>query len=215
MGARMLVQVWKVAPALAAGNAVILKPSEYASVTSLELGAIAGEPYGRAVQELDYIEHILHWEHHFGASSDMLVGCHAEAVRLPAGVLNVVTGLGGDAGAPLSGHPGVNKISFTGSVETGRRVNLAAAANLRPTSMVQHDHCLLLYPLPSIPGVCIAAPVSCRQATRHCQNNWAPALQELGGKSALIVFEDADVDKAVEWAMVRPHGGLSLRMCCD
>ena len=70
--------------------------------------------------------------------------CHAEAVRLPAGVLNVVTGLGGDAGAPLSGHPGVNKISFTGSVETGRRVNLAAAANLRPTSMVRHDHCLLL-----------------------------------------------------------------------
>ncbi len=43
MGAHMLVQVWKVAPALAAGNAVILKPSEYASVTSLELGAIAGD----------------------------------------------------------------------------------------------------------------------------------------------------------------------------
>jgi acyl-CoA reductase-like NAD-dependent aldehyde dehydrogenase len=51
-------------------------------------------------------------------------------------VLNIVTGLGADAGAPLSGHPGVSKISFTGSVETGRRVNLAAAANLRPASMV-------------------------------------------------------------------------------
>jgi acyl-CoA reductase-like NAD-dependent aldehyde dehydrogenase len=47
MGGHMLVQVWKVAPALAAGNAVILKPSEYASVTSLELGAIAGEHDGR------------------------------------------------------------------------------------------------------------------------------------------------------------------------
>lgn len=65
-------------------------------------------------------------------------------MKLPAGVLNVVTGLGGDAGAPLSSHPGVNKISFTGSVETGRRVNLAAAANLRPTSMVRHVHCRLL-----------------------------------------------------------------------
>jgi acyl-CoA reductase-like NAD-dependent aldehyde dehydrogenase len=53
------------------------------------------------------------------------------------------------------------KVAFTGSVATGRRVNLAAAANLRPTTM------------------------------------------ELGGKSALIVFEDADIDKAVEWTMVR------------
>ncbi len=131
--------------------------------------------------------------------------CHAEAVKLPAGVLNVVTGLGGDAGAPLSGHPGVNKISFTGSMETGRRVNLAAAANLRPTSMVQHDHCLLLYSLPSAPGVCNAAPVSCEQATRPCQSKHqdrlALALQELGGKSALIVCADADVERAVDLAI--------------
>lgn len=65
---------WKVAPALAAGNTAILKPSEHASVTSLELAAIA------------------------------------QAVGLPAGVLNVVTGLGVDAGAPLSSHPGVAKV---------------------------------------------------------------------------------------------------------
>lgn len=61
--------------------------------------------------------------------------------------------------AGCSSHPGVSKVAFTGSVATGRRVNVAAAANLRPTSM------------------------------------------ELGGKSALIVFEDADVADAVEWAM--------------
>ena len=61
-----------------------------------------------------------------------------------------------------SSHPGVSKVAFTGSVATGRRVNVAAAANLRPTTM------------------------------------------ELGGKSALIVFEDADVADAVEWAMVSP-----------
>jgi betaine-aldehyde dehydrogenase len=59
-----------------------------------------------------------------------------------------------------SGHPAVAKVAFTGSVATGRRVNLAAAANLRPTSM------------------------------------------ELGGKSAIIVFEDSNVADAVEWVMV-------------
>lgn len=119
----MLMAVWKVAPALAAGNAAVLKPSEHASVTCLELAAIAMD------------------------------------VGLPKGVLNVVTGLGPDAGGPLSSHPGIAKVAFTGSVETGRCVNMAAAANLRPTSM------------------------------------------ELGGKSAMIVFDDVDVDKAVEWCL--------------
>lgn len=66
---------WKVAPALAAGNTAVLKPSEHASVTCLELAAIAME------------------------------------VGLPNGVLNVITGLGTDAGAPLSSHPGVAKVS--------------------------------------------------------------------------------------------------------
>ena len=60
-----------------------------------------------------------------------------------------------------SGNPAVAKVAFTGSVATGRRVNMAAAANLRPTTM------------------------------------------ELGGKSAIIVFEDADIANAVEWVMVR------------
>jgi betaine-aldehyde dehydrogenase len=133
----MLMQVWKVAPALAAGNSVVLKPSEYASVTSLELGAIAGGSDGRSL--INLLDHIMTSSANTITRAVNDVGIvHAEAVKLPAGVLNIVTGLGADAGAPLSGHPGVNKISFTGSMETGRRVNLAAAANLRPTSMVQH-----------------------------------------------------------------------------
>ena len=126
---------WKVAPALAAGNTAVLKPSEVASVTCLELGAIA------------------------------------EAVQLPPGVLNVVTGLGSEAGAPLSASPAVAKVAFTGSVATGRRVNLAAAKNLRPATM------------------------------------------ELGGKSCVVVFDDADVEHAVEWVMVRALGQAGSRAC--
>ncbi|GBF99899.1 betaine aldehyde dehydrogenase [Raphidocelis subcapitata] len=119
----LLMATWKVAPALAAGCCCVLKPSEAASVTCLELAAIASE------------------------------------AGLPAGALNVVTGLGAEAGAPLCAHPGVAKLAFTGSTATGRSVALAAARNLRP------------------------------------------ATCELGGKSALIIFEDADLDKAVEWVM--------------
>ncbi|KAK9851874.1 hypothetical protein WJX84_006565 [Apatococcus fuscideae] len=83
----------------------------------------------------------------------------AVEVGLPPGVLNIVTGLGHDAGAALSSSPRVAKVSFTGSVATGRRVGQSAAANIKPSTL------------------------------------------ELGGKSALIIFEDADVNDAVEWAM--------------
>ncbi|KIZ01547.1 hypothetical protein MNEG_6416 [Monoraphidium neglectum] len=119
----LLMAAWKVAPALAAGCCCVLKPSEVASVTCLELAGLASD------------------------------------AGLPPGVLNVVTGLGQEAGAPLCSHPGVAKLAFTGSTATGRSVALAAATNLRP------------------------------------------ATCELGGKSALIIFEDADLDKAVEWVM--------------
>eukprot|EP00199_Chlamydomonas_sp_CCMP681_P000647 CAMPEP_0119108230 /NCGR_PEP_ID=MMETSP1180-20130426/13534_1 /TAXON_ID=3052 ORGANISM="Chlamydomonas cf sp, Strain CCMP681" /NCGR_SAMPLE_ID=MMETSP1180 /ASSEMBLY_ACC=CAM_ASM_000741 /LENGTH=500 /DNA_ID=CAMNT_0007093821 /DNA_START=78 /DNA_END=1580 /DNA_ORIENTATION=+ len=119
----LLMAAWKVPACLAAGNCCILKPSELASMTCLELARI----------------------------------CHD--VGLPAGVFNVVTGLGMDVGAPLSAHVGVDKISFTGSTATGRKVATEASANLRPVAM------------------------------------------ELGGKSPMLVFEDADVSKTVEWAM--------------
>lgn len=106
-----------------AGCCMVLKPSELASLTCLEFGAIC------------------------------------DAAHVPAGVVQIVTGLGAAVGAPLAAHPRIQKISFTGSNATGRLVAAAAARNLTPCSL------------------------------------------ELGGKSALIVFEDTDLDKAVEWAM--------------
>jgi len=119
----LLMAAWKVAPAIAAGCAVVLKPSEYTPLTALELAQI---------------------------SSD---------VGLPAGVLNVVTGLGQDAGARLASHPDVRKLAFTGSVPTGVSVATAAAKDVKSISL------------------------------------------ELGGKSPIVVFDDADVDQVVEWVM--------------
>jgi betaine-aldehyde dehydrogenase len=89
--------------------------------------------------------------------SSLLLGELCFEAGLPAGALNVVAGLGPDAGAPLSNHPGVDKLSFTGSQATGSRIMAAASAGPRAVSM------------------------------------------ELGGKSPLIVFEDADINGAVDW----------------
>ncbi|KAG0529016.1 hypothetical protein BDA96_05G062100 [Sorghum bicolor] len=119
----LLMATWKVAPALAAGCTAVLKPSELASVTCLELADICKE------------------------------------VGLPSGVLNIVTGLGPDAGAPLSGHPDVDKVAFTGSFETGKKIMAAAAPMVKPVTL------------------------------------------ELGGKSPIVVFDDVDIDKAVEWTL--------------
>ncbi|NWA00165.1 aldehyde dehydrogenase family protein [Pseudomonas gingeri] len=83
----------------------------------------------------------------------------ADRIGLPAGVLNVVTGLGADAGSPLTEHPGVDKLAFTGSVPTGARIMSAAARDIKNISL------------------------------------------ELGGKSAFIVFDDADIEAAVEWIL--------------
>ncbi|XP_020203480.1 betaine aldehyde dehydrogenase 1, chloroplastic [Cajanus cajan] len=95
----LLMATWKVAPALAAGCAAILKPSELASVTCLELGEICRE------------------------------------VGLPPGVLNILTGLGPEAGAPLAAHPDVDKIAFTGSSATGSKIMTAAAQLVKPVSL--------------------------------------------------------------------------------
>jgi aldehyde dehydrogenase (NAD+) len=86
------------APALAAGNTVVVKPSEYAATTILRVAELAS-----------------------GAG-------------LPPGVLNVVVGAG-DAGAALVAHPGVDRLTFTGSVTTGRRVAVAAAQRLVPVTL--------------------------------------------------------------------------------
>jgi betaine-aldehyde dehydrogenase len=119
----LLMAAWKVAPAIAAGCAVVLKPSEYTPLTALELAQIG----------LD--------------------------AGLPPGVLNVVTGLGQDAGAQLASHPDVRKLAFTGSVPTGISVATAAAKDVKSVSL------------------------------------------ELGGKSPIVVFDDADFDQVVEWVM--------------
>lgn len=95
----LLMAAWKVAPALAAGCTMVLKPSELTPLTALELGSIAS------------------------------------AAGLPRGVLNILTGLGAEAGAPLSEHPDIDKLAFTGSVPTGSRIMQAAARNIKNISL--------------------------------------------------------------------------------
>lgn len=90
----LLMALWKIGPALAAGCTVILKPAEDTSLTALALGQLA----------LD--------------------------AGVPPGVLNVVTGLGGEVGAALAAHPGIDKIAFTGSTVVGRQVGRAAMENM-------------------------------------------------------------------------------------
>lgn len=119
----LLMAAWKVAPALAAGCTVVLKPSEVTSITSLLLARIC------------------------------------EYVALPAGVLNVLTGLGDPVGRAICEHPKVDKLAFTGSVSTGRSIMTMAAHDIKRVSL------------------------------------------ELGGKSPLLVFDDADIERAVEWIM--------------
>lgn len=95
----LLMATWKVAPALAAGCCMVLKPSELTPLTALELARICA------------------------------------AAGLPAGVLNVLPGLGGEAGAALVAHPGVDKVAFTGSVPTGSRIMQAAARDVKNISL--------------------------------------------------------------------------------
>ncbi|MBC3983286.1 aldehyde dehydrogenase [Streptomyces sp. AC536] len=121
--APLMLATWKVAPALAAGNTVVLKPAEWSPLTASLLADIAAE------------------------------------AGLPAGVLNVVQGYGSEVGDALTSHPDVRRISFTGSVPTAQHIAASAAANLTPLSL------------------------------------------ELGGKSPLLVFADADLDLAVDLAV--------------
>lgn len=95
----LLMAVWKVAPALAAGCSIVLKPSEFCSLSCGELAR---------------------YFHQAG---------------LPPGVFNLVTGLGQQAGAPLSAHPGVDKLAFTGSQATGSQVMQVAARDIRSVSL--------------------------------------------------------------------------------
>ena len=118
----LLMLAWKIAPALAAGNTVVLKPAEYTPLTALAFAEICVE------------------------------------AGLPPGVVNVVTG-DGETGAALVEHEGVDKIAFTGSTEVGRAIRKRTAGTGKKLSL------------------------------------------ELGGKSPFVVFEDADLDSAVEGAV--------------
>jgi (Z)-2-((N-methylformamido)methylene)-5-hydroxybutyrolactone dehydrogenase len=95
----LLLTAWKLAPALAAGNTVVIKPSEFTSVSTLE--------FVKLVEEAGF----------------------------PAGVVNVVTGYGKEAGMPLVEHPLTRKIAFTGSDATGRLINEAAARGFKKVGL--------------------------------------------------------------------------------
>jgi aldehyde dehydrogenase (NAD+) len=119
----LLMWAWKVGPALATGNTIVMKPSEFTPLTAIRMCAL--------VQEAGF----------------------------PSGVLNLVTGYGPTAGAAISSHMKIEKVAFTGSTIVGRKIMEAAAkSNLKTVTL------------------------------------------ELGGKSPNIIFDDADLDQAVNWA---------------
>jgi len=115
----LMLAMWKLAPALAAGNTIVIKPAEQTPISILELAKLFQE------------------------------------VGIPDGVINVVPGYGAIAGDALVSHPGVDKIAFTGSTRTGRLIMQSASKNLKPVSL------------------------------------------ELGGKSPNIIFDDANLENAV------------------
>jgi aldehyde dehydrogenase (NAD+) len=115
----LMLAAWKLAPALAAGNTVVWKPSEFSSVSALEFGKLF------------------------------------EKAGFPPGVVNILTGYGAEVGEPLVTHPDVAKIAFTGGDRTGEHVYQQAARGIKHVTL------------------------------------------ELGGKSANIVFDDADLEQAV------------------
>ncbi|MCR8718603.1 betaine-aldehyde dehydrogenase [Pseudomonas syringae] len=119
------IALWKSAPALAAGNAMIFKPSEVTSLTTLKLAEIYTE------------------------------------AGVPNGVFNVLTGSGREVGTWITEHPRIEKVSFTGGTDTGKKVMASASSS------------------------------SLKEVTMG-----------LGGKSPLIVFDDADLDRAADIAMM-------------
>jgi betaine-aldehyde dehydrogenase len=126
---------WKVAPALAMGNTVVLKPAEQTPLTALRLAELARE------------------------------------AGIPEGVFSVVTGAGSEAGEALVQHPLVRKVAFTGSTEVGTRVMQLAAGDIKRVSL------------------------------------------ELGGKSANLIFDDCDFDRAVASAVSSSLGNAGQDCC--
>ncbi|ROT36021.1 aldehyde dehydrogenase [NAD(P)+]-like protein [Sodiomyces alkalinus F11] len=122
----LAMAAWKLGPALAAGNTVVLKPAEQTPLSALYVARLIAD------------------------------------AGFPAGVVNILNGRGLEAGAALAAHPDVDKLAFTGSTATGRDVMRLAAGTLKDVTL------------------------------------------ETGGKSPLLVFDDADLDQAARWA----HEGI-------
>jgi betaine-aldehyde dehydrogenase len=131
----LTIASWKLAPALAAGNTVVLKPAELTPLTALRFAELAGE------------------------------------AGLPDGVVNVVVGPGRTCGQRLVEHPDVAKIAFTGSTEVGRSIAAGAAATIKRVTL------------------------------------------ELGGKSANIIFDDADLEAAAAAAPLAVFGNAGQDCC--
>ena len=115
----LLMLAWKIAPAIAMGNTVVLKPAEYTSLTAFLFAEIC------------------------------------EQIGLPPGVVNIISGQG-DTGAALVAHHDIDKVAFTGSTEVGKLIRKSTAGTGKKVSL------------------------------------------ELGGKSPFLIFEDADLDSAIE-----------------
>ena len=120
----LAMAAWKLGPALACGNTVVLKPAEQTPLSILYFATLIKE------------------------------------AGFPPGVVNILNGHGSEAGAAIASHTGIDKIAFTGSTATGRQIMKAAAVNLKNITL------------------------------------------ETGGKSPLLVFDDADIEQAAKWAHV-------------
>ena len=127
-----MMMAWKLGPALATGNCIVLKPSEFTPLTALRMCSLIKQ------------------------------------AGFPPGVVNIVTGYGPIVGQAISEHMGIDKVAFTGSTLVGRKIMAASAkSNLKNVTL------------------------------------------ELGGKSPNIVFDDADLDLAVNWSV---HGILCVSL---
>ena len=124
----MLMAAWKLGPALACGNTIVMKPAEQTPLSILY--------FANLVKEAGF----------------------------PPGVVNILNGYGKDAGAAIASHLDIDKIAFTGSTGTGRQIMKMASVNLKNITL------------------------------------------ETGGKSPLLVFDDADIDQAIKWS----HFGIML-----